>query len=187
NHFLSDVVGLLHLDLLFSEKNLEVSCHRLIDELEKQVFMDGVSFEASTTYHRLATELFLIAFCLLERKGIQLPESGKKRLEAMLEFTSDYIKPNGRAPLIGDGDGGRLLKFCLPASAASLSIDDIETAETDHRGLLSLGAVIFQRADWAQKAESCGEEVVWLLGPEGSKRFRELRFQETVPAAKSRC
>src|SRR6185503_17185393 len=73
------------------------------------------------------------------------------RLERMCEFVQAYTKPDGRAPLIGDADDGR--------------IQILGTQQVgDHRYLLSHAAVLFERGDFKMSADRCWEETFWLLG-----------------------
>jgi hypothetical protein len=63
NHFVADLVGLLHLGVLFPELPgarawRERAADGLVEQMRRQVLDDGFSFEGSTSYHRLATELF---------------------------------------------------------------------------------------------------------------------------------
>ena len=115
NHYLSDVVGLLIACAPFSagaEGRAWASwaTEQLEREMSHQVRGDGCDHEASIPYHRLVTELFVCgtqaadALC----PGT-LPRTYRERLERMLEFVSDYTRPDGLAPQIGDADDGRFL------------------------------------------------------------------------------
>ncbi len=78
--------------------------------MEHQVRPDGVAHEASTSYHRLVTELFV---CGTQAADALVPGSipdwYRERLELMLAFVRDYTRPDGLAPQIGDADDGRFL------------------------------------------------------------------------------
>ncbi|GAG92557.1 unnamed protein product, partial [marine sediment metagenome] len=68
NHYLSDISGLLFISELFSEFDMgrkwkKFAIKELKKEMAKQVYDDGVDFEASTCYHRLVLELFF--YCTL--------------------------------------------------------------------------------------------------------------------------
>jgi len=113
NHYLADLASLAYLGILipelkgshrwrsFAVKNLE-------KEIQRQVYPDGVNFEASIPYHRLATELFLYPGILCRMNGIEISKTYWQRLEKMLKFTASYTLPGGNAPQIGDNDSGRL-------------------------------------------------------------------------------
>lgn len=166
NHYLSDLVGLVYLGLMFPEfveaKGwLQKGLGELYTEMEHQVHPDGVDYEASVSYHRLVTELFTSAFLLCQKNGITVPPKLRERLEKMFEFVLHYTKPDGTVPQIGDADDGRL----HPLS---------EVQPEDHRYLLAIGAALFGRADMKTAVQSFHEEALWLLGPEGQERFKAI-------------
>jgi hypothetical protein len=115
NHYLSDVVGLLLACAPFSDSAegrawALWAAAELEQEMAHQVRADGCDHEASIPYHRLVTELFVCgtqaadALC----PGV-LSDVYRERLELMLGFVSDYVRPDGLAPQIGDADDGRFL------------------------------------------------------------------------------
>lgn len=113
NHYLSDIVGLVYIGIYFPEfkeakKWREFGIQALEDEIKKQVYPDGANFEASISYHRLTTELFAYPALLCKLNQIELSTEFYNRLQKMFQFTFDYTKPNGLAPMIGDFDDGRL-------------------------------------------------------------------------------
>jgi hypothetical protein len=166
NHYLCDGVGLVFLGCFFRRATAArrwLSIGRTIVEQEifQQTTPDGVDFEQSTAYHRLVLEAFLTSYELLRRSGERPPDGCWKRLERMCDFVQAYTKPDGRAPLIGDADDGRI---------QILGTQPI----TDHRYLLSHAAVLFERGDFRSSADRCWEETFWLLGPDAADRFRAL-------------
>lgn len=163
-HLTGEALGLYYLgtQLPFfdrSEKWRRLGEEILFDEIEKQVLPDGVYFEQSTWYQRYTTDFFA-HFAVLKALSGDLDDTKPKvkKLEARLETTFDFLMqitmPDGRTPLIGDDDGGRV----LPLTAAE---------SDDFRGTLALGAIIFERADQKRVAGRASEEVFWLLGPDG--------------------
>jgi Heparinase II/III-like protein/Heparinase II/III N-terminus len=132
NHYLSDVVGLLTVAALFSGGRegrdwAEWASRELVAEMEHQVRPDGTAHEASTSYHRLVTELFV---CGTQAADALVPGSipdwYRERLGLMLDFVRDYTRPDGLAPLIGDADDGRFLP-----------LGDYGADPRDHRHLLT--------------------------------------------------
>ena len=161
NHYLSNVVGLVFLGILLPEfKEAErwriFGLQELENEMYKQVYVDGVDFEASTCYHRLATELFLFATILASRNGHQFSSDYMQRLEKMLEVIVQITKPDGTAPHIGDSDNGRLQRL--------KNWPEPEREWIDFRYLLAIGAVLFQRQDFAVAAGDQWEEAIWVWG-----------------------
>jgi hypothetical protein len=114
NHYLADVTGLLWLGVMLPELEdatewREFGLRELLQELDKQTLPDGADYEASTGYHRLKLELFLYSFVLCHLNGIQIDEAHWSKLRAMIDYLHAYLRPDGRAPLIGDTDSGQLL------------------------------------------------------------------------------
>lgn len=177
NHYLSDIVGLVYLGIFFQgtkkgKKWLKKGLSALEEEMEFQVHPDGVDFEASISYHRLVTELFISATLLCLKNDIAFPKWYMARLEKMIEFVMYYTKPDGMYPIIGDADDGRL---------HILANNHIN----DHRYLLSVGAVLFNRSDFKSTYSIFNEEAFWLLGLEGLNKFKLLTASESKPTSKA--
>jgi hypothetical protein len=161
NHYLSNLVGLVYLGILCPEfKEAEewrtFGLQELETEMFKQVHPDGVDFEGSTAYHRLLTEMFLSATVLAQANGHTFSQPFLNRLELMVEFVMYLTKPDGTCPLIGDNDNGRLHRLKV--------WDPPEREWVDYRYLLAIGAVLFDREDFAHSAGDQWEEAFWLLG-----------------------
>ncbi|MBT5491141.1 alginate lyase family protein [bacterium] len=82
NHYLSDIVGLLFVSSYlesYDEINqwLAFSIQEVVSEMQKQFYEDGGNFEASTSYHRLSSELMIYATALI----IGLPKNKVKTLK----------------------------------------------------------------------------------------------------------
>jgi hypothetical protein len=78
----------------------------------------------------------------------------------MLEYVRAYLRPDGRAPLVGDADGGQFLPLARRGA-------------DEHAYLLAVGAVVFREPRCKAQAET-PEELFWLLGAEGVRTFEEL-------------
>jgi uncharacterized heparinase superfamily protein len=115
NHYLSDIVGLLAVAALFSDGRegqawARFAAEELTAELEHQIRSDGCDYEASIPYHRLVTELFICGTQAVEALASDAGnERRRARIDAMLSFVRDYIRPDGLAPQVGDADDGRYL------------------------------------------------------------------------------
>lgn len=169
NHYLSDLVGLVYLGVMFpefkeAEKWRDFGIKGLIDEMAKQVYSDGVVYEGSINYHRLVTEFFLSSTLLCFRNGINFPQWYMKKLEKMIEFVMYYTKPDGISPQIGDNDDGRL----------HILSDYGDWDRHDHRYLLSIGAALFGNPAFKQATDKFHEEAFWLLGEEGLSKRNSL-------------
>src|SRR2546429_1127498 len=166
NHYLSDVVGLLCLGITLPELEAasewrEFGWRETLREMDKQVLADGADYEASTGYHRLVLELFLYSFIAARANRIEIDERHWKKLHAMLDYMRAYLRPDGRAPLIGDTDSGQVLPFC-------------KRAADDHAYVLALGAVVFDEPRFKQAVEKMPEELLWVLGADGVSKYESL-------------
>ncbi len=182
NHYLSDIVGLVYLGILLPEfkearRWREFGLQELEREMVKQVYPDGVDFEASVSYHRLVTELFMSAVLLARLNGHTFGEAFMDRLEKMLEFTMHVTRPDGTVPIIGDNDNGRLHRLKVWREP--------EREWVDHRYLLAIGAVLFGRDDFAQAAGEQWEEAIWLLGEEAIGFKEEERKEVIRPSSRA--
>jgi len=180
NHYLSDIVGLVYLGVLIpefkeSKKWKSFGMEQLKKEMKKQVYPDGVDFEASTCYHRLVLELFFYATLLViindkNFKEDNFIEVGNEifgqeylqRLYKMFEFVLYALKPNGRMPQIGDNDNGRLHIFT-------------KREVLDIRYLLTLGSIFFEEPRFKIKEFGFCEQALWVFGEEGYKIWQNLK------------
>ncbi len=161
NHYLSNIVGLLHIGVMFPEfkkssKWWKIGLRELFVEMEKQVGTDGADYESSLSYHRLVLEMFLSAIVLCRLNNIIIPEYIMNHLEKMFEFVMYYTKPDGTVPQIGDNDNGRLHRLS--------SFSNSQQEFFDHRYLLGIGAKLFNRSDFLEASDSRIEEAAWLTG-----------------------
>lgn len=148
----------------------------LMDALDFQVRADGVYCEQSSHYHRYTTDFYANLLILLRLSGEPADEKHLTKLEQLFEFLLYITQPNGKTPLFGDEDGGRL--YFLDGRP----LDDFGPT-------LALGAVLFGRGDFRYVSEKAGTELLWLLGPQGLKdlvkiepsepRFGTISFDES--------
>jgi hypothetical protein len=189
NHLIGDLVGLAYLGILLpefreAERWREVGLERLWTEIERQTTIDGVDYEASTSYHRLVTEMALsvVALCLVN--GIDVPENVTARLRAMLDVVMAYTQPNGMAPLIGDADDGRLHPLGVCADAVQ--------AVQDHRHLLALGSLVLERElkewtgyidptekGWSVAAGDAWQDAFWCFPSDAAARLTDVLTRTT--------
>lgn len=181
NHYLADLAG-LYLCALglpeFSESTAwrEFSRATLEEEMQRQVRADGFDFEASTSYHAFATEMFLFPALLGAEKRDPFPNSYLRRLEAMLEAVAALIRPDGTLPQIGDNDDGRFLIF-----------SQYHRPRRDWRPLLALGAYLYRRAEWLRLSGDAWVEGVWTVGEPFLRWADTLRSPLSLPPFASRA
>ena len=166
NHYLCDGVGLVFVGCFFERLRRggrwrDLGRDIVTTEMFNQVTPDGVDFEQSTAYHRLVLEAFAASYMLLEKYGEAVPAGARGRLRRMYEYVAAYTKPDGRAPLIGDADDGRVQMLGTQPLG-------------DHRYLLSTAAVTFGSAAFKTAAGAFWDESFWLLGPDGFDAFAGL-------------
>ena len=85
----------------------------LEEEIEKQIFDDGVGAEQSPTYTAFSVELFALAALLGRLTGNSLSPGYERRLASAAEFMCWLIDENGQVPAIGDNDEGRGVALSL--------------------------------------------------------------------------
>ncbi|MFL0246141.1 alginate lyase family protein [Candidatus Clostridium stratigraminis] len=167
NHYLSNIVGLIWLGLYFKDfedprgKNapklwLDYGIKEIEKEMLTQVNEDGTDYEASTAYHRLVTEMFLLTTIICNKNDIKFSDKYMSKLEKMCEFLMDITKPNGLAPLIGDADDGRFI-----------ILSDYHTwVKRDFRHILYIAGEFFNREDFKFYGREYKEDALWIIGPE---------------------
>lgn len=166
NHYLADVAGLLWIGVLLPELAAadewrEFGLRELLSEMDKQTLLDGADYEASTGYHRLKVELFLYSFVLCHLNGIEIAENYWTRLRAMIAYIAAYLRPDGRAPLVGDSDSGQVMPI-------------VRRTGDDHAYLLAIGAAVFQEPRFKFRSARVPEEMLWNLGEQGVRDYEAL-------------
>ena len=176
NHYLSDLIGLFVIGITMPELReasgwVSYSARRLLKEMDRQVLADGVDYEGSIGYHRFVVELFALFFSISQANGLEIPGRYWGRMEAMFEFVRYYLKPDGTAPIVGDSDDGRLLKFkARPAD--------------DHSYLMSVAAVLIEKETFKQSSR-IDEEALWWFGLRGREAFESLAISEQPPSSRA--
>jgi Heparinase II/III-like protein/Heparinase II/III N-terminus len=173
NHYLSDILGVLALGTYLGDDSEARRWRKLAQraferEILAQVRDDGTGFEASTSYHGLALEIFLLARVIAADAGMPFSQRYDERLAAMLAVSAAIRHPGGRVPLIGDGDSGRILPggFGRPAT---------------HDPLLWLGAAVLGSP--APLPGDPSPEVAWILGVDVWRQANERRAPTAAPPA----
>ena len=171
NHYLADVTGLLWLGVMLPELEAavewrEFGFRELRREMKKQLLDDGADYEAATGYHRLKTELFLYSFLLCHRNQLSVEQEYWDKLRGMIAYVDAYLRPDGRAPLIGDFDSGQTLPIR-------------KRDGDDHSYLAALGAAVFHEGLFKNAAEAAPDELIWLLGEQGLREYEALHAAAT--------
>lgn len=159
NHYMCDVAGLLWLGIMLPElkdasARREFGLRELLNEMDKQILPDGADSESSTGYHRLKLELLLYSLVLCRENGIEIDQKYWAKLRAMAEYTRAYLRPDGRAPLIGDSDSGQVLPI-------------VKRDGDDHTYVLAIADAVFG----THAAGLRTEEALWILGAQGVRNL----------------
>jgi len=181
NHYLSNITGLLFISGLFEdfkigEKWRRFSISELKKEIKKQVYQDGVDFEASTCYHRLVLEsLFYPILYLIKNSesfkksknytaaGIDIAgEEYIKKLLKMFKFVLYSLKPRRDMPQIGDNDNGRIFILGIRKTL-------------DMSYLLVLAAVFFNDSRFRIEEFGFCTEALWVFGTDGYNIWNKLK------------
>jgi hypothetical protein len=180
NHFMANIAALAVVGSLLgscypsAQGWLEYGRRHLIAEIPDQILPDGVSFEKSTSYHRMVTELLVLAAVALDRSGQRLPEAPLGRVRRAVSFVAHTIRADGLSPNLGDNDGARVLAF--------------ETFDQrDHRPLVAAGAALFADPHMKAVARTGGYDpspsILWLLGAPGLAEWDSLSGDASADAA----
>jgi len=175
NHYLSNLIGLFVMGSCIPEfreadRWRSYSASRLVKEMKRQVLDDGVDYELSIGYHRLVLEIFSLFFFIAQTTALTVDEEFQDRLRKMFDFVHSYLKPDGTAPMIGDSDDGRLIKFR-------------ERPADDHSYLLSIGSILLKES--RLKPTRIDEEAIWWFGKPGIGSFDRIKANRSRSASKA--
>lgn len=140
-------------------------------ELDRQLRDDGGYVEQSTHYQRYTADIYLSFLIFLRSHGENPNDRLRARLALLLKFLMYAAQPDGRTPLIGDDDGGRLHFL------DGRKIDDFQST-------LGVGAALLGDRHLKYVAGDCSPELLWLLGPEGVKEFDTIEAVQPSVKAK---
>ena len=173
-HLTGEALGLLYAGTLLprfrrAHRWRAVGWRTLVERLRHQVRPDGVYFEQTTYYQRYTVDFYLHALLLAEANGIPVEAGVREAVARLADHLMYLTRPDGRTPMLGDDDGGRLVP--------------LERSEPDDfRGTLAVAAAVLGRRDHAAVAGPPTESVLWLLGPDGVDRLTALG---SAPPARS--
>jgi hypothetical protein len=172
-HLTGEALGLFYAGVAFpefrdAERWRTIGASLLVEQAEKQISEDGIYFEQSTCYQRYTCDIYLHFLQLATRNHIDVPARTRDHLLRMVNALMALSGPDGRAPAIGDADGGQLMPL-------------VSRARQDCRGIYATAAALFARRDFAHAAGGPAPEVVWLLGTYGADAFAQVAVSR--PAA----
>lgn len=114
NHYLANLLGHFYLcsfldDLATINNKRMKTLDKLLQQLQHQILPDGTSYEGSTNYHRLVTEIMMHLILLCKYTHIALPPNVQKIYTQMKQFLSDCTDQGGNLVQIGDNDSGKIV------------------------------------------------------------------------------
>jgi uncharacterized heparinase superfamily protein len=174
-HLTGEALGLFYISVALPELSRaarwrSTGLRILLDQLPIHIRRDGVYFEQTTFYQRYTVDFYLHLLALANAMNLALPITVEQRLSLALDYMMWMTRPDGRASLIGDDDGGRLIHL----SARPLD---------DSRDTLANGAAMMNRGDWKFVAGNAASETLWLLGPDALARFDAINAQPPAHTA----
>ncbi|WP_419784514.1 alginate lyase family protein [Maridesulfovibrio sp.] len=135
-----------------------------------QNFPDGCNREQGIWYHHEVADMLLLCGLIGQSNDVSFSDAYWMQLESMIEFIGSMADTKLNIPMIGDSDDAVMVRF-VPDEDFSV-----------FRSLLASGAVLFTRADFAQKAGLFDDKSRCLLGKDGESRFNELLKSEQSEA-----
>jgi len=120
NHLVAEALGEFAIELVLPElRGDDRSRETLEREARLQILADGVGAEQSPTYAAFTAEMLLVADLLARAAGqAPLSPSAHQRLASFARWISWISDERGRAPNIGDDDGGCVLSLCMARETA---------------------------------------------------------------------
>lgn len=114
NHLLADGFFLWYLGTLFPEFTEAAGWRSQgeviwLEQLERQIYTDGTSFEHSFHYHELACEMATCYLLLCAKNQVSVPTWVEVRIKKMLAFQSDIAGPEAAPITFGDSGDHSLL------------------------------------------------------------------------------
>jgi hypothetical protein len=85
----------------------------------------------------------------------------------MIEYVRAYLRPDGRAPLIGDSDSGQMFPL-------------VHRSGDYHAYVLAVGAAVFQESRFKSENSRPPEELLWILGKQGLNDYEALPAGEAA-------
>lgn len=169
NHFTADAAGMVVGGLFFGKGKdplrwVEQGWKFLEDEFPKQVFNDGVDYEASVPYHRLNLELFFYPAYFRIKNGLPVDQNYIDRLIKMAEFSAAYTRADGTVPVWGDADDARTLPYRVGAI-------------NDHRYVIGLLGLTLDRKLLDQFSGPL-TELVWAFGIDAVNALADQKSSE---------
>lgn len=144
----------------------------LHDNLQADVWPDGVHRERSTHYHLIALRSFLAARLNARRFGLVMPDGYDERLLAACRFAMHLHRPDGEIPALSDSDSGSYLDLLELAGRLLQQPDLTYVGTRGRRGVaptvrnvsFPVGGYHVQRSGWGDRGARMADERFLVLG-----------------------
>jgi len=136
----------------------------LLNEMESQVFPDGVNHEQAVSYQAFAANQFFLALFFGINSGVLFPEGYHKRLHECAKFLSSVLNKEGKPPNFGDEDSAWAFRLC---------------DRTSNKFLDQLGVFAVYFKDYSLlPVPHLSETAYWLFGSRAAQveKFRAKRM-----------
>ncbi len=178
NHLIGEAAGVFIASSYFpgfkqATRWREQSREILLHEIVRQTYPDGGNREHATGYHLFVLEFLTLVALVARNAGDELTPLFWDHLERMYDFLATLSEGGDEMPMIGDSDDGYVL--------------DLGGRGEVVQSFLCTGAVLFDRADFKERAGSFREAAYWLFGPESRNRFEALDVGEQQAAIRSKA
>lgn len=109
NHAIKEMIGLSHAAAAWPEFKeaaewRDYALGVLVEELDYQIYPDGVQKELSSHYHRTVLDYFMQYVSFMRSAGYPAPPEFEARIETMGEFQTWAMRPDGAIPLNNNAD-----------------------------------------------------------------------------------
>jgi hypothetical protein len=145
------VAGQVLPELTASRRRAEIGRRILVAEAARQISADGLHREGSTHYHRYTLDFYLVALAAARASRDPIAAAFQRIVSRLATAARLLADDDGRAPHIGDDDGGMLMPIAgrspddwrdsLAAAAALTGIDDLAIGEPPEEAAWITGSV----------------------------------------------
>jgi Heparinase II/III-like protein/Heparinase II/III N-terminus len=155
NHYLSNLVGLTTLSAYLDGRGMGRRLRKYSGAVQREILLqtyaDGGDREASTGYHVLVTQMAQHTLLVQRQSGCSIAANFEDRVRLMLDWVACLADQDGKLPLLGDCDNGRV----------ELLSEDIEQA------MLPAGKRCSLRVGSLRRAAACASRPVSVLPNSG--------------------
>lgn len=166
NHLVSEATGVfiacLRWRIFFSGKELtfldsaqKEAYSILLNEMNCQIYNDGVNCEQAISYQVFTANQFFLALFFGTQSGILFPQNYQQRLHKSGRFVSCIINKEGQAPNYGDEDAAWAFRLCAKESNKFLD-------------QMSIFGIYFNDY-YLTSGYELSESVYWLFGSQVAK------------------